>query len=187
MKHAFIAPVAAVSAIALLAACDAAGDAAATPPATAEPAPTPTTDAVPDADLVEWIRNEYADMGDVLYRSAEIDLNGDGSPEILAYVGGPMLCGTGGCNLVVLERAQDGLRQVGDISVAQLPVGVFSTSTEGWRDLAVSIRGGGGEAGVARVPFGGDAYADNPTVAPAEPSTESYETLIEDGPLEPVG
>lgn len=70
-----------------------------------------------------------------------------------------------------------------DIGVAQLPVGVLETSTNGWRDLAVSVRGGGIEGGVARVPFGEDQYASNPTVAPAEITQDSFETVIPDAPL----
>ncbi len=140
-----------------------------------EPAP------VIDLELEAWIRENYADMGEILYRSGEADLDGDGNPELLAYIGGPSMCGSGGCNLVALQRTGQGLDVLGDISVAQLPVGVFETSTSGWRDLAVSVSGGGIEGGVAKVPFGEDQYASNPTVAPAEMTDGEFEGII---PLE---
>ena len=184
----------AASAIALLAACGGADPAAEdrmaddATPAAADTAVAPQDG--PDEELLAWIRAEYADDvgedGTLLYRSGTVDLDGDGTDEILAYVGGPMLCGTGGCGLVVLQHTGKGLQKVGDIGPSQLPVGVFESSTFGWRDLAVSIYGGGGQSGVAKVPFGENAYADNPTVAPAELSEDAYETVIEDGPLEPV-
>ena len=187
-------PVVTLSAVVLLAACGGADEAAddrmaaETTPAAAET--VAAQEGGPQEDLLQWIRSEYADDvgedGTLLYRYGKVDLNGDGTDEILAYVGGPMLCGTGGCNLVVLQQAGDAWQKVGDLSVSQLPVGVFDTSTNGWRDLAVSIYGGGGQSGVAKVPYGEDGYASNPTVPPAEVSTDSYETVIEDGPLDPV-
>ena len=182
-----------IAATALLAACGGADPAADDRMAAEE---TTTADAAvvapesPDEELRAWIRANYAEDagedGTLLYRSGEVDLDGDGTDEILAYVGGPALCGTGGCGLVVLQHTDEGLDAIGDIGPSQLPVGVYDSETFGWKDLAVSIYGGGGASGVAKVPFGENAYADNPTVAPAALSEEAYETVIEDGPLEAV-
>lgn len=154
-------------------------------PEIADEAPTDETAVIGSADpqVVAWIEENYADFGNILYAMGEADLDGDGQAEVLAYVGGPMLCGTGGCNLIVFQRTAQGLELLADIGVAQLPVGVLETSTNGWRDLAVSVRGGGIEGGVARVPFGEDQYASNPTVAPAEITQDSFETVIPDAPL----
>ena len=182
-----------IAATALLAACGGA-DPAADDRMAAEEVTTADAAVVapesPDEELRAWIRANYAEDagedGTLLYRSGQVDLDGDGTDEILAYVGGPMLCGTGGCSLVVLQHGEQGLDPIGDIGPSQLPVGVYDSETFGWKDLAVSIYGGGIEGGVARVPFGENAYADNPTVAPAAPSEEAYETVIEDGPLEAV-
>lgn len=139
-----------------------------------------------DPEIADWIRTNYADMGDVLYASGEVDLDGDGEREVLVYVGGPMLCGTGGCNLVALQRTGQGLDVLGELSVSQLPIGVFDTSTNGWRDLAVSVHGGGMEGGVARVPFEEDQYASNPTVPPAELTEDEFTEVIADAPLQPL-
>lgn len=140
----------------------------------------------PDPAVSAWIAENYADSGDILYSVGEVDLDGDGQDEILAYVGGPMLCGTGGCSLEVLQRTAQGLDRLGSLSVSQLPVGVFETSTNGWRDLAVTVYGGGIAGGVARVPFGDDQYASNPTVEPAEITEDAFETVIPDAPLQPL-
>lgn len=161
------------------------------PSATSEspaPSPTPTPTPTPATPVAAWVADHFAsdvngDASQLLYASAKVDLNGDGTDEVLAYVGGPMMCGSGGCNLVVLKRAGDGYREVGELSVVQLPVGVLKTKTHGWRDLAVSVSGGGSPGGIMRVPFDGKAYASNPTVSPAEPVDSIGEVLIADKPL----
>jgi len=144
------------------------------------------TASMADPELAAWIAGNYAGMGQILYASGEADLDGDGAPEVLVYVGGPSMCGSGGCNLVVLQRTGQGFDRLGDLSVAQLPVGVFETSTNGWRDLAVSVYGGGIAGGVAKVPFGENQYASNPTVSPAEMSEAPFETIIAEEELEPL-
>jgi hypothetical protein len=144
--------------------------------------------AVTPVSVESWLTDRLSpdvggDTGSLLYARAEADLDGDGVKEVLAYVGGPMMCGTGGCNLFVLKRDGAGFREVGDLSVVQLPVGVLTTKTNGWRDLAVSVSGGGRPGGIMRVPFDGSAYATNPTVSPAEPVDMIGKELIADKPL----
>jgi len=72
---------------------------------------------------------------------------------------------------------------VGDLSVVQRPVGVLDSSTNGWRDLAVSVSGGGNPGGTMKLMFDGKAYPSNPTVAPAEPVDSLGTVLIGQGPL----
>lgn len=133
---------------------------AATPPAAPQAAP---------AGLEAALRALHADDGALTYASASVDLNGDGTDEVLAYVMGPMVCGSGGCNLYVLAQDGEGWRVVTRTSVTQTPVGVLTTSTNGWRDLAVSIGGGGAEAGWVRLTYDGRTYPTNPTAPPATP------------------
>ena len=163
-----------------------------------EPKPEPSATAAGETEAVvtpvtpeSWLADHFApdvkgEADELLYARAETDLDGDGKDEILAYVGGSLMCGTGGCNLVVLKRDGEGYRQVGDLSVVQLPVGVLPSKTDGWRDLAVSVSGGGRPGGLMRVPFDGKAYASNPTVGPAEPVDTIGEVLIKDEPLKPL-
>lgn len=139
----------------------------------------------------DWIKANYkdavtSDLGKLQYATAEVDLDGDGTPEVLAYLGGPMFCGTGGCNLVVLKRDGEGFRKMGETSVVQLPVGVLDTKSHGWRDLAVSVSGGGMSEGISRLRFNGTAYPEN---ASAEVSTETAsvgQKLITDEALKPL-
>jgi hypothetical protein len=159
---------------------------AASDAAGAEQAPSPVS-------VEEWLRaNELGDdaaggpFEGALYAKAETDLDGDGVDEVLVYVGGPMFCGSGGCNLLVLKRGSGGFAAVGDLSVVQRPVGVLDSSTNGWRDLAVSVSGGGNPGGTMKLMFDGKAYPSNPTVAPAEPVDSLGTVLIGQGPLKPL-
>lgn len=175
-----------------LAACDPAGDAPpapspaanvpAQPTLTGAPAPA-AADAVADR-LKAWVKREYADMELLMLKSGRADLDGDGRNEVLAYVGGPMVCGTGGCNLVVLKDDGKAFAKVGNISVSQMPVGVLESRTNGWRDLAVTTYGGGAKERIMKVPFDGRKYAQNPTVAPASEVETIGTEVIAEGELE---
>ncbi len=146
------------------------------PPAATTPAATPAPPTPPQAapaGLEAALRGLHADDGVLTYAHASVDLNGDGTDEVLAYVMGPMVCGSGGCNLYVLApdggNGGEGWRVVTRTSVTRTPVGVLTTSTNGWRDLAVSIGGGGANAGWVRLTFDGRTYPSNPTAPPATP------------------
>lgn len=143
-------------------------------------------EAVLQQSVASWITANYPDMGKLLYASAESDLDGDGTPEVLAYVGGPMMCGTGGCNLVVLKREGGDLRKISELSVVQLPVGVLESKSNGWRDLALTIAGGGVAEHTVRLQFDGKGYPRNPTVAPAQETDSLGTVLIPAEPLKPV-
>jgi hypothetical protein len=137
-----------------------------------------------DTALENWIEANYGKSGKVGYLSSEFDLDDDGTPEELVYIGGPNLCGTGGCSLAVLKRDDDVFTPVTVTSVTRLPLGVLNTSTNGWRDLWVTI-GGGGEMNNRRVlRFNGTTYPTNPTVPPAETLTAlDSQVLIPEGAL----
>jgi hypothetical protein len=113
------------------------------------------------------------DLGEVRYFAAEVDLNDDGKQEIVAHVAGPMVCGTGGCSTLVLERDAEDLRLVTRIFVTRPPIIADATKTHGWRDLVARVSGGGILPGYdARLRYDGRSYPENPTVAPAEPVSE---------------
>ncbi|GGO91816.1 hypothetical protein [Stakelama pacifica] len=99
---------------------------------------------------------------------AEADLNGDGVPEGLIYAQGRSYCGSGGCNLFVVARMpKGGYRVVTRITVARLPIRVLDSRTNGWRDLEVTVAGGGTiPAYRARLRFNGSSYPTNPSMVP---------------------
>lgn len=120
-------------------------------------------------------------------RSALVDLDGDGSDELVAYVEGPQYCGSGGCVATVLTRDGDTYRSVMDGSVSQLPIYALSTRTGKWRDLGIAVSGGGAEPGIARMRFGTEAYPDNPTVEELLPGKPDGDALITDAtPAKPL-
>ena len=132
---------------------------------------------LPDA-IMAMLTEEFSDFGNFSYRAGNADLNGDGQDEWLAFVTGPGVCGSGGCPLRIFDESGEAPRLIGSISVTQMPIGLFDSETDGWRDLAVTVGGGGIEYSLARVPWDGEAYASNPTVAPATPSEDEFTTVI---------
>jgi hypothetical protein len=72
------------------------------------------------------------------YRLGQADLNEDGADEILLYANGRESCGSGGCNLYVIVREPSGFRTISNITIANLPVRLLTTSHNGWRDIAVT-------------------------------------------------
>lgn len=104
------------------------------------------------------------------YQRAEVDLNGDGKPEVFAYVTDEDFCGSGGCLLYVLSPQTGGYRVVMRATVSRLPINLLPTSTGGWRDIGVTVVGGGiARSYMARMRYDGSRgrYPGNPTVPPA--------------------
>lgn len=148
------------------------------------PAPEPTAAspqqaaALTGADVAAAVGAALEGDYDARYFDAGIDLDGDGKDEVIAYVAGPMVCGTGGCPLFVFRQGEDGYELVARMSVVQVPVRVSSQRTHGWRDLVVAVAGGGVPAGNAVLKFDGTTYPSNPTVPPAEPAASLEGTQI---------
>lgn len=123
--------------------------------------------------LLRFIRAYSADLPSGMttsYGRALVDLNGDGKDEVIAYLLGRGWCGSGGCTLLVLEPEGSGYRLVTSVPIAQLPIRILATKTNGWRDLGVFVQGGGIQPGYeARLRFEKGSDPRNPSVHPAEP------------------
>lgn len=170
------------AALACAAACSPSGQtahsAAASPTAGVAPA-----DIDFPSEAEAWVRAQYPGKGFLLYLSGKADLDGDGVDEMLVYVGGASVCGSGGCPLAVLKEEGDHWRTVTLLSVVQLPVGVLDSRSHGWRDLWVTVAGGGVPAGFRRLQFDGTCYPANPTVSPAQPIDKPTSEVIAATPL----
>lgn len=102
------------------------------------------------------------------YLDAFVDLDGDGIEEAIVYLTGQRWCGSGGCTTLILARQGSSYRLVTKITIAWPPVRVLTSSTDGWRDLAVRVQGGGLDSGYeAEVRFDGRTYPTNPSTPPA--------------------
>ena len=134
------------------------------------PAPAdPSARALAPTTLGAAVRAAYPDGGALRYQAATLDLNSDGADEAVVHLMGPFVCGSGGCPTLVLTPEGDGWRTVSTLSVSRQPIWALDSRSEGWRDLVVSVSGGGGPSGQARLAFDGQTYPTNPTVPPAEP------------------
>jgi len=108
---------------------------------------------------------------DTRYFAAFVDLHGDGAPEAIVYLTGRWWCGSGGCPTLVLARSGSSFRIVTSITVTRTPIRVLRSTSHGWHDLVVWVRGGGIRLGgyQAELRFDGKTYPSNPSVPPAVP------------------
>lgn len=135
--------------------------------------------------LKSYLQEDYQEVPgrkSLQYDYKLVDLNGDGTRELLVYVdGGPW---TGGAGLTVLKLSGGKWRQVTQTSIGWSPIRVLRTRTNGWRDLSVLVSGGGVTRPYeARLRFNGKGYPENPSVPPAShvPTSTPGELAIERG------
>jgi heat shock protein HslJ len=155
----------------------------------------------PDADIEAAIRaaspdytREIADIGGnntARYIYSRIDLNDDGKDEVFVYLLGSIFCGTGGCNLQLLERSDGGYALVNEFPTTETPVIVTTQKSNGWKDIWRYRAGGGAPANYIAARFDGQKYVDA-EVVPADESPAGMRVLAGDFsfqqgiPLEPV-
>lgn len=113
------------------------------------------------------------------YQSASVDLNADGVAEVIVLALDREYCGSGGCTMFVLTPTRKGHRVVTRTTVTRPPVRVLSTSSHGWRDLAVRVSGGGvRRPNDVQLRFHGRSYPSNPSVAPQLPTQTGGRVVI---------
>jgi hypothetical protein len=106
--------------------------------------------------------------GDIRYYYNRVDLNADGNFEAIVHLVGQSICGTGGCQTLILQPARNGYRVVSTIGLTRTPIIVSRQRTRGWSDLVVRVSGGGIARGYyVALRFDGRTYPENPTVIPA--------------------
>ena len=104
------------------------------------------------------------------YDAVFIDLTDDGMQEVVVYFTDRYSCGIGGCTTLILVPKGSSFDVISKITRVRLPIQVLATKSNGWHDLAVTVRGKGiHPSHVAKVPFNGTTYATNPSVPPATP------------------
>jgi hypothetical protein len=133
----------------------------------AAPAASPVADTrsgALKAFLKTYLREHDASDGETRYAVAWKDLNGDRRPEAIVYLMGDRWCGSGGCDLLVLEQSGSGFAVRGKMTITREPIAILSSAHQGWKDLIVQIGGGGVSSGRAVISFHGGRYASNPTV-----------------------
>jgi hypothetical protein len=102
------------------------------------------------------------------YDIARTDLNTDGKEDVLALMNGKSSYrGSGGATMFILKGTAEGFESLGAIKVVNEPILARKSAHHGFRDLLVTVRGGGAEPGLAALPFDGKAYPASPGEASA--------------------
>jgi len=97
------------------------------------------------------------------YDIARTDLNADGTEDVLALMNGKSgYRGSGGTTMFILKGTTDGFESLGSIGVVNEPICARKSSKSGFRDLLVTVRGGGATAGLAALSFDGKNYPASP-------------------------
>jgi hypothetical protein len=109
------------------------------------------------------------------------DLNGDGIPEAIVYLIGNEWCGTGGCNLLILQKTDGSWKTIASMTVTNPPIRMLERTCNGWHSLGVWVQGGGIRSGYeVEVPFDGRTYPESPFESPARRTAKNLkgEVLI---------
>ena len=118
--------------------------------------------------ILKTLRDDDFTEGEIRYYYNRVDLNGDGNFEAIVHLVGAAICGTGGCDTLILQPARGGYRIISTIGLTRTPVIVSTQKTVGWSDLIVYVSGGGIIPGhYVALHFNGRTYPENPTVLPA--------------------
>lgn len=116
------------------------------------------------------IKRECERLPALRYTWSRVDLSGDGRPELVAHVLGPMACGTGGCPLLIFQEPRAGrLELITRMSLFKDPLIVSETRHHGWKDLISRVRVDAAHGYYALLRFDGNSYPTNPSVPPARP------------------
>ncbi|MBB1087202.1 hypothetical protein H4F99_01730 [Lysobacter sp. SG-8] len=131
------------------------------------------------AAVAAYLEQEGAEA-DTRHRDARVDLDGDGQDDLLVYLEDPYFCGSGGCSLVVFRNEGATFTKVASTSVTRSPIAVGAAGPAGWRELYVSIGGGGGASGVVRLVHEGGGYPGNPSTLPVVDSMPDDARIVID-------
>lgn len=98
--------------------------------------------------------------------SASVSLD-DKTPMVLGIVSGQGWCGSGGCMALLLRQDDLSFKVIQEFTLVRPPIRVLCSKTNGWRDLALWVGGGGLSPTVVALRFDGSEYPTNPSLAPS--------------------
>jgi hypothetical protein len=97
------------------------------------------------------------------YDIARTDLNADGKEDVLALMNGRSgYTGSGGTTMFILKGTAEGFESLGSIKVVNEPIYARKSVKNGFRDLLVTVSGGGATPGLAALSFNGKKYPASP-------------------------
>jgi hypothetical protein len=110
-----------------------------------------------------------------------VDLNADGTPELLTVVVGSYACGSGGCTLLIFRRSAAGLEPIAETGLFQSPLRLLDQRQGGWADLIMPAMSEGVPSGGMVMSFDGLRYR----IAPAETAAPEGSILLFELPAVP--
>ena len=96
--------------------------------------------------IIHYLKSGYrddADLQNLVYGYALVDLNGDGRKEAVVWARDSNICGTSGCSLDIFVHDKSGWRDSIDVGTTRPPIKILPTRTHGWYDLSSWQFGGG--------------------------------------------
>ncbi len=125
-----------------------------------------------------------ADIRPDHYEIARADLDADGKEDVLALMNGKSsYCGSGGCTLFILKGTGKGFTSLGSVKVVNAPIHVRKSTTNGFCDLLVTVRGGGATPGLASLTFDGKSYP--PGAGEANATLQADDEVLFSEPVPP--
>ena len=160
----------AVVAACLLAACDGEPATSGEAPAAATTAPMalPPDPGARAATALEAAMAER-DIREVpAHHHAAVDLDGDGTDDLLVLLDDPAWCTEAGCTLFVFHRQDGSDAPIAQVANVRTPVAVAEQTHGGWRDILVTVGGVAGiPTGTVALQHDGIGYPEDPTVMAA--------------------
>lgn len=97
------------------------------------------------------------------YDIARGDINDDGEEDLFVLMNGKSgYAGSGGTTLFVLKGYGDRFDALGKTKVVSTPIYLRKSTHKGYRDILVTVGGGGAKPGFSPITFDGSAYSDSP-------------------------
>jgi hypothetical protein len=125
-----------------------------------------------------------ADIRPDHYEIARADLDADGKEDVLALMNGKSsYCGSGGCTLFILKGTGKGFTSLSSVKVVNAPIYLRKSTAHGFRDLLVTVCGGGATPGLASLTFDGKAYP--PGAGEANATLEAGDEILFSEPVPP--
>jgi hypothetical protein len=153
------------------------------PRADKSPTDTPPAATPRQARLETFLRRyigprDSDDNRSTRYQFASVSLTGRGARDVIVYLMGQELCGSGGCTMLILTPLGSSYESVARLLAIHPPVSVLTSTSHGWHDIGVWV-GGGGIASwyEARLRFDGRTYRFQPRVT-LRPSRRPFQRLL---------
>lgn len=138
------------------------------------------SETIPDVQLEQAILRDYlTDYSEtnpknyIRYYYNRLDLNGDNQPEIIVYLVGSYVCGSGGCNALIYTPKGQDYRLISRHTLVNPPILVTPQRNSGWKNLVFLTSGGGAKPEYNLMRFNGRTYPLNPSVQPGLPANST--------------